>query len=437
MNIDLAPLHDFAADLAGEASPLQWAVQFAVAAVGIALSFVLARVICKRIHVSPRWKFGEGEFERVVFPLTALVVVWVAKLALEHFTQPVRLLSIVVSLLVAFLIIRTAVYVLGYVLPQGGASLRLIVRIIAWAAWIGVALHITGLLPDVLEALDDIGFTLGKQKTRVTLLLVLQALAAMVITLTVALWAARITEGRIMAAQTVEMSTRVVISKLIKSVAVVLAILIGLPLAGIDVTTLSVLGGAIGVGLGFGLQKIASNYVSGFIVLFDRSVRIGDVITVKDRRGTVKAIESRYTVLKAGDGTETIIPNETLITENVIHHTYSDPKVAVTLPLAVSYETNVEEACEVLAQIGKSHKRVLQDPSPTARVVALAADGIEMSLTVWIKDPEVGEADMRSELFKAILRTFAERGIEIPYPRRDIRLIATPETRDSVEVSKG
>jgi small-conductance mechanosensitive channel len=435
MRFDLTPLQDFLRDLAAEASPLQWGVQLAVATLGVALSYFLASTVCRRVRFSARWKFGEGEFERVVFPFTALVVVWVAKLGLEHFAQPVRLLSIAVSLLVAFVVIRTAVYILGYVLPHG-ASLRLAVRIIAWLAWIGVALHITGLAPDVLEALDDIGFTLGKQKTRVTLLIVLQALAAMVITLTAALWAARITEGRVMAAQTVEMSTRVVISKLIRSAAVVLAILIGLPLAGIDITALSVLGGAIGVGLGFGLQKIASNYVSGFIVLFDRSVRIGDVITVKDRRGTVKAIESRYTVLKAGDGTETIIPNETLITENVIHHTYSDPKVAVILPLAVSYETDVEEACRLLAGIGRSHARVLKDPAPIARVVALGNDGIEMSLTVWIDDPTIGDADMRSELYKAILGTFAERRIEIPYPRRDIRVIATPETRDSVEVSR-
>jgi small-conductance mechanosensitive channel len=434
--MDFTALREFVESLAGQASPLQWAMQAAIVVAGIGLAWAIARSVCGRVHVSERWKFGSGEFRRVVFPLFALVLVWIAKLAMERFTQPVTLLGITVSLLIAFLVIRIAVYILGHVLPQG-ATLRLAVRIIAWVAWIGVALHITGLLPEVLDALDDIGFTLGKQKTRVTLLLVLQAVAAMAITLTVAMWLARVTEGRVLAAKNVEMSTRVVIVKIVNTAAIVLAVMIALPMAGIDITALSVFGGAVGVGLGFGLQKVAASYVSGFIVLLERSLRIGDVITVEGRRGVVEAIESRYTVLKAGDGTETIIPNETLITKDVIHHTYADPKVATVLPVTVAYETDAERACALLAEIGRRNARVIRDPAPHARVASLGNNGIRLQLTVWIDDPEKGETELRSDLFLDILRSFKAEGIEIPCSRREMRLIATPETPESPDKSKG
>jgi small-conductance mechanosensitive channel len=287
----------------------------------------------------------------------------------------------------------------------------------------------------VLDALDDIGFTVGKNKTHVSLLLILQAVSAMAVTLTIALWLARVTEGRVLAAQTVEMNTRIVIVKIVNTAAIILAIMVALPMAGIDITTLSIFGGAVGVGLGFGLQKVASNYVSGFIVLLERSLRIGDVITVENRRGVVQAIESRYTVIKAGDGTETIIPNEDLITKHVVHHTYTDPKVATIIPVTVSYETDAESACEALAEVGKRNARVIGDPAPHARVVALGDNGIQMELTVWISDPEKGETELRSELLKDILRTFAERRIEIPYPRRDVHLFPTPEMQKSAGTS--
>ena len=435
MALDVPPLSAFASALAGQATVAQWAAQVGIVVAAIGLAWLISIRVCGRVTVSERWRFGKGEFQRVVFPFFALVFVWGAKLVMERFAHPVALLEITVSLLGAFLAIRIAVYVLGHVLPAG-ATLRLAVRVIAWIAWIVVALHITGLLPEVIEALDDIGFTLGKQKTRVTLLLVLQALAAIAVTMTIAMWLARVTAGRVLAAQNVEMSTRVVIVKIVNTVAIVVAVMVALPMAGIDITALSVFGGALGVGLGFGLQKVAASYVSGFIVLIERSLRIGDVITVENRRGVVQSIESRYTVIKAGDGTETIIPNETLITKDVIHHTYTDPKVATVLSVTVAYETDVEHACHVLAEVGRRNARVIGDPAPHARVVALGDNGIQMELTVWISDPERGESELRSELLKDVLRTFRSEGIEIPYPRREIRVIATPEMANSPDASK-
>jgi small-conductance mechanosensitive channel len=344
------------------------------------------------------------------------------------------LVNLVKSLVLALAIIRIAVYILGHIIPEG-AFLRTVVRIIAWIAWIAVVLHVTGLLGDVIDALNDVGFTIGASKQRVTLWLAMQAFAALVVTLAVTMWLGRITETRVLAADTIQLSTRIVIAKVVRAAAVLVAVLIALPLVGIDVTALSVFSGALGVGLGFGLQKIASNYVSGFIVLLDKSLRIGDVITVDGRKGEVKAIESRYTVIRGGDGVESIIPNETLITQSVNHHTYTDPKVSMVVGVSVSYESDIEKARELLLAAAKRQPRVIAEPPAAARVKNLGDNGVDLELTVWIADPAAGEAQLRSELLLEVLRTFREHGIDIPYPRRDVRVLATPETGKTASTS--
>jgi small-conductance mechanosensitive channel len=434
MSVDFSRLTDVVTDMASSASPSEWLWQLAAIALCLALGFYTSRAVCHRIRSSPRWKFGKGDFERVAFPLFTLGFVALAELILARY-QTVVLVNIAKSLLIALAAIRAAVYILGHIIPEG-AFLRTVVRAIAWIAWIAVVLHVTGLLPDVIAAMDDVGITLGKSKQKVTLWIALQAMAALAITITLSLWLGRISETRVLAAETIEMSTRIVIAKLIRAGALLLAILVALPLVGIDVTALSVFSGALGVGLGFGLQKIASNYVSGFIVLLDRSLRIGDVITVDGRRGEVRAIESRYTVIKGADGVESIIPNETLITQSVNHHTYSDPKVSMVVAVSVSYESDVEKACELLLAAATRQGRVIADPPSSARVKHLGDNGIDLELTVWIKDPAIGEAELRSDLLKDVLRTFRDHGIEIPYPRRDVRLIATAETPENPIPSK-
>ena len=435
MAVDFTPFHAFVATLAGNASVENWAWQLGVTAVALAVGWLMARVVSREVKPSGRWKFGEGDFERVAFPLFASIFLLLAKAILSRF-QPVALVSIAQSLMVAWLLIRLAVYVLGHILPEGG-FLRGSIRTIAWLAWIGVALHITGLLPEVLSALEDVGITVGKNKQRITLLLLMQVVGALALTLTLAAWLSRVTETRVMAAKHVEMSTRVVISKLVRTAALFLAVLVALPMVGIDITALAIFGSALGVGLGFGLQKIASNYVSGFIVLLDRSLHIGDLITVDTRRGVVTAIESRYTVVKGSDGTEYIIPNEKFITDTVNHHTFSDPKVAVVVPVSISYESDLEAALGVLREAAAAQQKVLEDPRPVARAKALAADGIDLELVCWIGDVVVGDADLKSDLIREILRRFAAAGIEIPYPRRDVRLLATPAIQETAAKSNG
>ena len=412
----------------GGANTTEIIVQAVVAIAGIGLAFGLARVICTRVPISARWKFGKGDFERVAFALMALAFVWAGKRALEPFQESDSgPLEVVLSLLIALAVIRIASYVLGHVIPEGGLQ-RVVIRTVQWIAWIGVILHIVGFLPGVLDALDSHGIAFGKNKSEITLLDVLKGVAALFFSIVFALWLSRVTETRVMAADSMEMTTRVVIAKVVRIATIFLALFIALPMAGIDVTTLSILSGAVGVGLGFGLQKITSNYVSGFIVLLDHSLRIGDVVTVDGRRGEVKAIESRYTVIKGGDGVESIVPNEKLITDTVQHHTYSDPRVSIVIGVAVTYDTDVDRACALLHEIAKKHRRIIDDPPIAARVKQFTAHGVDLELTVWIKDPAVGDADLRSELLKDILRTFKAQRIEIPYPRRDVRILATGET---------
>jgi len=427
-DIDWSSVPAFLADAAGGATPLQWLWQAITVLAALLLAYLLTRLVCRRFPGQAGWRFGPREIGRVVFPLLALTLMAVCELALGRF-QPVALVNVAKALLWALFVIRLAVFMLAQIIPEG-AFLRSAVRIIAGVAWIGVVLHVTGLLPDVIAALDDIGFTVGKNKQHVTLWLALQAAAALVITLTVALWLGRLTETRVLAAKSLQMSTRIVISKLVRAAALLIAVLIALPMVGIDITTLSIFSGALAVGMGFGLQKIASNYVSGFIVLLDNSLRIGDVVTVDGRRGEVRAIESRYTVIKGGDGVESIIPNELLITQSVSHHTYTDPKVSMVVNVSITYDSDVDRARELLLEAAARQPRVIDDPKSVARLKNLGEHGIDLELTVWIKDPLAGEGEVRSDLLREILRAFEAHAIHIPYPRREVRLIATPETQD-------
>jgi small-conductance mechanosensitive channel len=422
-----APLREFVHAIGGSTTSTQWLWQIGVAFVALGLAWGVARVLSTRVQPGKRWQFGEGDLARVVVPLLAWAFMGLGKVALAREHLPVALLQVLLGLTIAWLVIRAASYVLGHILPAG-SFLRASVRTVGWIAWIGVALHLTGFLPEVLEVLDEIGISMGKGKQPITLLLVIEAIAALALTLTLAAWISRVTASRVLAADSMEMSTRVVIAKVVHVATLFLAVLIALPLVGIDVTTLSIFSGALGVGLGLGLQKIASNYVSGFIVLLDRSIRIGDLVTVGTRKGEVKAIETRFTVIKGGDGSESIIPNDMLITEAVTQHTYSDSRTAVVLPVTVSHESDVDRACAVLMEAARAQPRVIADPASAARIKGVRDLGIDLELTVWISDPLAGDSDLKSDLYKAILRGLREAAISLAYPRQEVRLLATAET---------
>lgn len=358
-------------------------------------------------------RFTLGGLQRLQFPLTALIVVLIGRAVLKHW-QPVSLLNVAVPLLTALAVIRIVVYGLRRVFSPGG-WLRSSERFIVWAVWIGFALYITGLAPHLIRSLDETGFRVGD--SRITLLMILNGTLAVLATLLGALWLGRAIESRLMRTPSLHMSLRVMMSKLAQAVLIVVAVLIALPAVGVDPTVLSVFGGAIGVGVGFGLQKIASNYVSGFIILMERSVGIGDVVTVDRHTGELVKMTARYVVVRSSDGTETLIPNETLVTTAVVNHSYTDRRVRVAIPLQVDYRSDIHLALRLMKEEGARHRRALRDPAPDAQIKQFGENGVELELGVWIEDPQVGPTGLRSDLYASIWDVFKSHGIRMPPPK--------------------
>ncbi len=284
-----------------------------------------------------------------------------------------------------------------------------------------VALHIIGVLPAVIDGLEQISFPVGK--VSVNLWMLLQGLMTVMLTVLIALWLAGVVEARLMHTEGLDANLKLVFARLSKALLIILAVSIGLPLVGIDLTALSVFGGALGVGLGLGMQKIAANYVSGFILLLDRSIRMGNLISVGNERGVVSQITTRYTVLKGMSGIESIVPNETLVGAVVQNETFTDPKVRIALPVQVSYATDLEKAMAILVEAARNQPRVMTDPAPGAFVEAFADSGINLQLGFWISDPTEGTLGIRSAINLEIWRRFKEEGIEIPFPQREVRVL--------------
>ncbi|MBC7802831.1 MAG: mechanosensitive ion channel [Candidatus Parcubacteria bacterium] len=370
-------------------------------------------------------KRGAAAFRRVVFPLLAMLLLLAGRAALAPWHNT-NLLSVAIPLFGALAGIRFAVYLLRLGFP-GGSWLDPFERSIATLVWAALAMHITGVLPEIVGWLSEVELTAGKQK--LTLWMLLSAAFWIGVTLLLAMWAGAALEVRLMRAEGLHSSLRVVFARLGRAVLLIAAVLVVLPLIGVDLTVLSVFGGALGVGLGLGLQKIASNYLSGFIILLDRSIRLGDLITADNHHGEVTKITTRYLVVRSMTGVEAIIPNDTLVTTTVLNHSYTDRSVRLVVRVQVGYGTEMAEALELLVDIAARHPRVQKDPQPTAQVLKLADSGVELELGFWIKDPERGSQNVCSDLSVALLSEFRARNIEIPVPQREVRLVqeARPE----------
>jgi len=410
-------LTDFLFDL--EQSSILW--QIAVLAFSLVLAWGINRIILGRLpkpeDVS---KVGLGGASRAAFPLMALLLVLIGRAALKNWYS-VNLLNIVVPLLFALMLVRLVVYTLRQVFAPSN-WLHGSEQFIAIAIWIGFTLHLTGFLPGILDAMDYLSFHIGTQ--RISLLNILSGILSILVTMLAAMWLGRMLERKVMATGNLDMNLRVVMSKLIRAALIVIGILIALPLAGIDITVLSVFGGALGVGIGFGLQKIASNYVSGFIILLDRSIHPGDVLTVDGRFGKVSKLTARYMVLQSNDGTEAIIPNETLIGTTVINHSYSNRQIRIGIPVQISYRSDLPDAMKIMLQAAANHSRVLKVPETKVYLKSFGDNGINLEMGIWINDPEEGQLNLCSDINMEIWREFQETGIEIPYPQRDVRIIS-------------
>ena len=330
-----------------------------------------------------------------------------------EFAQTVALLAL------ALAFIRLLVGVLKRAL-QPGPLLSASEQLITWTAWLVVAMYLLGWTGPVAAALDGIRIPIGKGG--VSLLDALQAVLTLFMFLLAGAWLGSIATRGLMASTNLSIGLRVGIAKFVRLLLLLLAGLLALNALGIDLAALTVFGGALGIGLGFGLQRIAANFVSGFILVGDRSIRQGDVITIGDRFGVVKELRARYMVVRDRDGVDTLIPNENVISAEVVNWSYSDRAVRLKLPIQISYKDNPREAMELLLRAATGHPRVLKEPPPASRVMAFEDSGILLELRFWIQDPEDGISNVRSDLHLAIWDLFHEAGITIPYPQRDIHI---------------
>lgn len=426
MNAPAEPFGSLLLDLWEDLQRPEVVWQVAVLAACFALAWLFDRWVHARFAHSAEEenaarRFGQRGLKRIGLPAVMLLLVLAARPLLAHWHH-VNLLNLAIPLLTSLLLIRAVMFVVRHTFSETAPWLAGLERGFALLVWSAVALHILGLLPQLVEFLEGIGFTLGR--TRLNLWLILQGIGAVLATLLVALWLGGLIEARLMGAQTLDGNLRLVLARLTRALLALLAVLIALPAVGIDLTALSVFGGALGVGLGFGMQKIAANYVSGFIILLDRSIQLGNLIEVGGQRGVVTRITTRYTVLRGMTGVETIVPNEMLVSSVINNETYSDTQVRIATQVQVAYGSDLERALAILVEAARAQPRVLADPPPKAFVARFADSGIDLELGFWIADPAEGTMQIRSDIHLAIWKAFKAAGIEIPFPQREVRLLS-------------
>lgn len=392
-----------------------WQVAALLACLGLAA--LIARW-WRSLHQEGAGRIGDAG-GRLAFPLTGMLLVAAARLGLKPFFH-VNLLKLAMPLLGSMALVRGVVFVLRQAFPRA-SWLATWERIIAAFVWCWLALYITDLAPYVIDALEQVDFKIGLQ--RVDLWMILRGIVTIFLTVVFALWIAGVLENRLMAIDTLDGNLRIVGVRIAKAALTVIAILVSLSLVGIDMTALSVFTGALGVGLGFGLQKIASNYVSGFIILLDRSIRIGNIVQVGADIGEVTKITTRYTVLKHAGGIEYIVPNETLIGTTVQNQTYSDSRLRLTTSVGVAYDTDIEQAMALMVEAAAGLDRVLADPPPKVFLTEFAESSINLELGFWIADPDAGKGNVLSDVNLAIWKVLKDNQISIPFPQREIKIL--------------
>jgi len=393
-------------------------------AVGWGLARLIHRSLLKdRTQTGGLISVGLGSFSRVLWPLLTVGLLALAKTVLEQY-QGVSLLRVALPLFMSLAVIRTFFYLLRRAFArrgQLGAALQTFEKVFAFLVWIVVAMHLTGILPDVMRALENTVLPVGKNKISIADLL--QGAISIVVLMMLALWAGAALEERLMGFERMHSSLRVAMARVGRAALILVAVLFSLSLAGLDLTVLSVFGGALGVGLGLGMQRIASNYVSGFIILFERSLSIGDPITLDKYSGKVARINTRYTVLRGSDGTQTLLPNEMLITGVVLNQSGTNRNVRAVTKLVVSYDSNLSVVMPLLEAQPLGVARVLETPAPNVLLNAFVADGYELEVGFWLGDPENGQGGPISEVNRKIYALVQSGAIKLGHPSMDTRLL--------------
>jgi small-conductance mechanosensitive channel len=358
--------------------------------------------------------------------VVALLTMLVVRTVIAALGVPATLLDIAMQLATALILVRLSMYLLR--LALGPRSwLRTWETRLTLLVWLAISFQLVGWFDAIQNTLDAINLLPGKG--RFTLWALLKGLVIITLFVLVTSVVARAAERRIMHVESIALSTRIGITKFTYFFLVGLGVLLGVNAAGVDLTALTVLTGAVGLGLGFGLQSIASNFVSGFVLLMDKSIKPGDVISFTGMPGTstesfgwVQALRGRYVVVRDRDGVETLVPNQQLVTNPVINWSYSDRKVRLKLPVRVSYRDDPEQALAVLMHAAEGHPRILRDPAPVSRLMQFSDHGMDLELRFWIADPEAGVNNVRSDVNRAIWRLFRDAGITIPVAQREVYL---------------
>ncbi len=411
------PIDDFEGWLAAFLQPTV-IVEVLVLAVCVALAWGLVVVVRRSLGQRDGrsiW-FGKRDLDGVLFPLTLLCLGTVARTVLDSMLPSVIVLKVAVPVFVALVAIRVGVKVLQVAFASA-RWVRPLEQTISWGAWLAMVMWVSGLLPVVLNELDQISWKVGASTLSVRNLIegMLTAGAVLIITL----WISSGIEARLLRSATGgELSLRKAISNATRALLMFVGLILALSAVGIDLTALSVLGGAIGVGVGLGLQKLAANYVSGFVILAERSMRIGDNVRVDGFEGRITQINARYTVVRSQSGRESIVPNDLLITSRVENLSLQDSLVYQSTVVSVAYDSEVELVAQLLVQAASAQARILRDPAPTASLSAFGADGLEFTVGYWINDIENGQLNLRSDVNLAILAALRANHIDIPFPQR-------------------
>jgi small-conductance mechanosensitive channel len=393
-------------------------LELAVLAACLGAAWLAVRTLRGSVQRPASVWFGARLVDGVLFPVLALAFALLGRWLLAK-TQTVAVLQLALPILASLVIIRVAVRVLRVAFPNSG-PVRVIERTISWLVWIALALWVTGLLPLLLQEMEGIRWKVGGADVSLRSLLegVLSALVVMV----VALWISAAIESRLLAgAVSSNLSLRKIAANAVRGLLLLVGVLLALSAAGIPIGALGVFGGALGVGIGLGLQKLAANYVSGFVILAERSLRIGDMVKVDGFEGRITDISTRYTVIRALNGRESIVPNEMLMTQRVENSSLADPKVSINTTVQVAYGTDLDTLMPRLTQAVAGVPRVIDDPGPGVSLLGFGADGLDLEVGFWILDPQNGQGNVRSEVNLAILRTLNEAGVQIPYPQRVVR----------------
>ena len=366
--------------------------------------------------------FGRRGYDGVLFPLLALALALLARLLLRGHL-PVAVFKLAVPVLTSLALIRVTVRVLHAAFPYS-PLMRALERTLSWAAWIGAVLWTTGLLPVALAEADALSWRIGGSP--VSLRSLIEGSLSAVAVMLVMLWLSSTLESRLLRASSVNLSLRKMAANATRAILLLFGLLIAMSTAGIPLGALSVLGGAVGIGIGLGLQKLAANYVSGFVILAERSLRIGDVVKVDNFEGRITDISTRFTVIRAANGRESIVPNEMMITQRVENCSFADPKVALSSLVQVAYGTDLAALIPRLVEAMAAVPRVLSDPDPAVHLSNFAADGLELTLLFWIADMENGTGNVRSAVNLAVLQVLNAAGVQIPFPQRVMHGLPAP-----------